>query len=94
MKTWRVRWCKTECGRQFIDEIDDGEEIFAGLAEGDVFGFHGGESDCSLEFTDPNDGAVAEIDDVAGTAAGAVWVLWRLVVPETAEVGVGIAVES
>ena len=47
-----------------------------------------------MEFADPDHWAIAEGNEISGVTADAVWVMWRLIVPEAAEVGVGIAVKS
>ena len=77
-----------------MKDVDDGKEVLAGRAEGNVFSLHGREGDEAVETAAPLDGAVGKGDDIAGAAAGAMGVVGSFVPPEAGEVGVGIAVEA
>ena len=48
-----------------MKDIDDGEKILAGRAEGDVFGLHRGEGDEAVKMAPPLDRAVGQGNDVS-----------------------------
>ena len=90
----RVGRREAESGGDLLKDINDGKEVLAGRAEGDVFSLHGREGDEAVKTAAPLDGAVGKGDDIAGAAAGAMGIVGPLVPPEASEVGVGVAVEA
>jgi hypothetical protein len=92
MKVGRLRDGDTTHSAKFLDEIEEREEIFAGLAERNVFCLHCGEGDLSLKLTLPNNGAVGNTDNTASTTSDTMWILGVFMVVETSEVGVRIAI--
>ena len=81
-------------GCDLFEDVDDGKEVLAGSAEGDVFSLHCREGDETVEMAPPLNWTVSKGDDVSGAAAGAVRVVWMLVAPESGEVRVGVAVKA
>ena len=43
MDVGRIGGCEAQGGGDFLKDVNDGKKIFAGRAESNVFGLHGGE---------------------------------------------------